>query len=323
MTKPSSSESNKLSLDHRPESHQNPAKKQKVDDGDHTDDDEVGTATDRSMSQNPRIQRYLVAVEYIGTRFYGAQQQSDRRTVEAFHKFIGQPVSIFCSSRTKNEGDVAVIDVRCVAPDFHSRYKALERTYFYRLLSGPEPLSSFEKDRAWHVPEELDLPAMQVAQALSAIKHAKFLSDIMISVPLGQQDAKSPIRNLDNFSVTELKTGVLHDSSISNNNKVEDSQGEATQGFGILRRHRCFVITARARSFLYHQVRLLVGVVKSVGTGDLTVLDVERILEAKTVSAAKPMAPACGLYLAHVAQSTADPMGQMRNPSSNVLAVDK
>ncbi|KAK3028269.1 hypothetical protein RJ639_037603 [Escallonia herrerae] len=164
MTKPSSSESNKLSLDHRPESHRHPAKKPKVDDGDHTDDDEVGTATDRSMSQNPRIQRYLVAVEYIGTRFYGAQQQSDRRTVvgalqEAFHKFIGQPVSIFCSSRTKNEGDVAVIDVR----------------YFYRLLSGPEPLSSFEKDRAWHVPEELDLPAMQVAQALSAMFLGLFL----------------------------------------------------------------------------------------------------------------------------------------------------
>lgn len=25
-------------------------------------------------------------------------------------------------------------------------------------------------------------------------------------------------------------------------------------GFGIRRRHRCFVVTARARSFLYHQV---------------------------------------------------------------------
>lgn len=34
--------------------------------------------------------------------------------------------------------------------------------YFYRLLSGPEPLSTFEKDRAWHVPEELDVLAMQV-----------------------------------------------------------------------------------------------------------------------------------------------------------------
>nr|GFD29203.1 hypothetical protein [Tanacetum cinerariifolium] len=33
---------------------------------------------------------------------------------------------------------------------------------------------------------------------------------------------------------------------------------------------------------------------------DLTASDVERILEAKSVTANGPMAPACGLYLAHV-----------------------
>jgi tRNA pseudouridine38-40 synthase len=56
-------------------------------------------------ARNPQAQRYLVAVEYVGTRFSGSQQQLNQRTVvgvleEAFHKFIGQPVSIFCSSRT-------------------------------------------------------------------------------------------------------------------------------------------------------------------------------------------------------------------------------
>ncbi|WRX16004.1 Pseudouridine synthase I [Theobroma cacao] len=44
-------------------------------------------------------------------------------------------------------------------------------------------------------------------------------------------------------------------------------------------------------------VRLLVGVLKCVGTGELTTSDVERILNAKTVTAASPTAPACGLYL--------------------------
>lgn len=34
--------------------------------------------------------------------------------------------------------------------------------YFYRLFSGPEPLSTFEKDRAWHVPEELNIVEMKV-----------------------------------------------------------------------------------------------------------------------------------------------------------------
>lgn len=79
------------------------------------------------------------------------------------------------------------------------------------------------------------------------------------------------------------------------------------------------------------QVRLLVGALKCVGTGELSVADgtflspcreftvmglieveqcstefvygfasVKRILEAKAVSAAKPMAPASGLYLGRV-----------------------
>ncbi|CAK9165408.1 unnamed protein product [Ilex paraguariensis] len=202
-------------------------------DDEHVEEQREPTVGDRAMIQNSRIQRYLVAIEYIGTRFCGAQKQLNDRTVvgvleEAFHKFIGQPVSIFCSSRTdnddafggfelaldagvhalsnvchvdveriskrkigevscsslpvllpphepavvkravnhflqKNEGDIMIIDVRCVPADFHARYKAQERTYFYRLLTGPEPLSTFEKDRAWHVPEELNLPAMQKA----------------------------------------------------------------------------------------------------------------------------------------------------------------
>lgn len=34
-----------------------------------------------TMSQNPRLQRYLVAIEYIGTRFSGSQQQLNCRTV--------------------------------------------------------------------------------------------------------------------------------------------------------------------------------------------------------------------------------------------------
>ncbi|XP_024020646.1 uncharacterized protein LOC21401429 [Morus notabilis] len=305
----------------------------------------------KSMSQNPRIQRYLVAIEYVGTRFSGSQQQLNCRTVmgvleEAFHKFIGQPVSIFCSSRTdagvhalsnvchvdveriskrkpgevlpphepavvkravnhflqKNEGDIMVVDVRSIPRDFHARFKAQERTYFYRLLSGPEPLSTFEKDRAWHVPEELDLLAMQAACKVLVGHH-----DFSSFRAAGCQ-AKSPVKTLDELTVTEVLPTPYFPSIMERkqNNLTEKgpqaglSADETYLGFGMKRRHRCLVVTARARSFLYHQVRLLVGVVKSVGTGNLTVSDVERILDAKTVTAASPMAPACGLYLGHV-----------------------
>ncbi|XAR49348.1 tRNA pseudouridine(38-40) synthase [Bertholletia excelsa] len=375
------SENLKHSLDQRPEYPPRPPKIQRTDGEGPTDDDDdeeeeeeskESVLSDKNMSQKPRLQRYLVAIEYIGTRFAGAQKQPNCRTVvgvleEAFHKFIGQPVSIFCSSRTdagvhalsnvchvdveriskrrpgevlpphepavvrravnhflqKNEGDITVIDVRCVPPDFHARYKAQERTYFYRLLSGPEPLSTFEKDWAWHVPEDLDLLAMRKACKVLVGRHD------FSSFRAASCQAKSPIRTLDELSVTEVvsalyfpsitereqsssmgedsfvcssvsDTDISHGCSISSKDKVNSLNDESCYGFGMRKRHRCYVVTARARSFLYHQVRLLVGVLKSVGTGELTISDVERILNAKNVTAASPMAPACGLFLGNV-----------------------
>ncbi|BAF29371.1 uncharacterized protein [Oryza sativa Japonica Group] len=321
-------------------------------------------------ARNPQAQRYLVAVEYVGTRFSGSQQQLNQRTVvgvleEAFHKFIGQPVSIFCSSRTdtgvhalsnvchvdveriskrkpgemlpphepgvvkravnhflqKNEGDIMVTDVRCVAPDFHARYKALERTYHYRLLSGSEPLSVFEKTSAWHIPEDLNVQAMKKACSILVGHH-----DFSSFRATGCQ-ANSPMRTLDELSVTEVFPSMFFPSSMERSemesldghlvysrtsvvessgkgsdasSTSEQSRFENGEEFGKRLRHRCFVVTARARSFLYHQVRLMVGLLKSVGTGDLTTEDVERILNLKAVTAAPPMAPACGLYLANV-----------------------
>ncbi|KAF7803587.1 tRNA pseudouridine synthase A [Senna tora] len=346
-----------------------PSKIPKTEDSISSDEEEEKQPAidDQLMSQNPRIQRYFLAIEYIGTRFSGSQKQLNGRTVvgvleDAFCKFIGQPVSISLSSRTdagvhalsnvchvnieriskrkpgevlpphepgvvrravnhflqKHEGDITVIDVRCVPSDFHARYKAQERTYFYRILSGSEPLSTFEKDRAWHVPEDLNLPAMQEACRVLVGHH-----DFSSFRAAGCQ-AKSPIRTLDELSVTEVIPSPYFPSVMDReqNGEVSDDHGclsksktdiscnsmtsidketsKENLGFGKRRRHRCLVITARARSFLYHQVRLLVGVLKAVGTGSLTISDVEKILNAKTVTAASPMAPACGLYLGEV-----------------------
>ncbi|WJX26162.1 tRNA pseudouridine(38-40) synthase [Trifolium repens] len=353
------------------DSNNRPSKISKIEYEDDDDGEEVEEEEQKQEMNNQqrKIQRYLMAIEYIGSRFCGSQKQLTDRTVvgvleEAFCKFVGQPVSVICSSRTdagvhalsnvchvdieriskrkpgevlqphepavvrravnhflqKQHGDLMVIDVRCVPSDFHARYKAQERTYFYRLLSGPEPLSTLEKDRAWHVQEELNLPAMQEACRVLVGHH-----DFSSFRATGCQ-AKSPIRTLDELSVVEVIQSPYFPSLMDRERqmKVADdlhgyhSNSEAViplnssarigevqtsnedVGFGKRRFHRCLVVTARARAFLYHQVRLLVGVLKVVGTGNLTVPDVERILNAKTVAAASPMAPACGLYLGEV-----------------------
>jgi tRNA pseudouridine38-40 synthase len=60
------------------------------------------------------------------------------------------------------------------------------------------------------------------------------------------------------------------------------------------------LVRARARSFLHNQVRAMVGTLKRVGEGRMSVAEVAAALAARDRSAAGPTAPACGLYLAAV-----------------------
>jgi tRNA pseudouridine38-40 synthase len=59
-------------------------------------------------------------------------------------------------------------------------------------------------------------------------------------------------------------------------------------------------IEARARSFLHHQVRNMVGTLKLVGAGKWRVADVAEALAARDRRAGGPTAPAEGLYLVQV-----------------------
>ena len=59
-------------------------------------------------------------------------------------------------------------------------------------------------------------------------------------------------------------------------------------------------VTVRARSFLYRQVRNMVGTLRLVGEGKWTPGDVGTALAARDRSAGGPTAPAHGLYLLEV-----------------------
>ena len=59
-------------------------------------------------------------------------------------------------------------------------------------------------------------------------------------------------------------------------------------------------ITARARSFLYHQIRNITGSLVQVGMGKWDVAAFIRIRDAKDRAKAGPTAPPQGLYLTHI-----------------------
>ncbi|KAJ7280524.1 hypothetical protein O6H91_Y369900 [Diphasiastrum complanatum] len=237
----------------------------------------------------------------------------------------------------KDAGDLVVVGVRCVAPDFHARFKAKERTYLYRIISVNGIASIFEKDRAWHVTENLNISAMRAACQVLVGHH-----DFSSFRAAGCQ-ANSPMRTLDELHVCEVplwpylpsigpnsfceikgstSTIPIQDGKVTDEGWGSENENHHTRNveLGILinkkkdqsanrgslldgytdKSSRCYVVTTRARSFLYHQVRLMVGTLKAVGSGSLTVRDVQEILDARSITKVPPMAPACGLYLADV-----------------------
>ncbi|KAL0454473.1 UNVERIFIED_CONTAM: hypothetical protein Slati_0786500 [Sesamum latifolium] len=113
----------------------------------------------KHMNPKPGIQRYLGAIEYIGLDFRARKNSPVVQLLLVFLRGVHE-LSNVCHvdieriskrrpGEVKNEGDIMVTDV-------------LFQLIHARKSHGRSPLAILEKDRAWHVPEELDLLAMQV-----------------------------------------------------------------------------------------------------------------------------------------------------------------
>ncbi len=245
----------------------------------------------------PSVTRWKITIEYDGTPFVGWQRQENGLSVqqlveEAIEKFSAEVVRIQGSGRTDSgvhaRGQVAhfdlasprdaravrdglnyflkphpvsIIDAAAVEETFNARRDAKERTYLYRILNRRSP-AALEAGRVWHVAAPLDVALMQ-AGAARLVGHHDFTS-----FRASECQAKSPLRTLDELSVQRL--------------------GDEVQ------------ITARARSFLHHQVRNMVGTLALVGQGKWTADDVTAALNACDRSQGGPTAPPDGLYFMRV-----------------------
>jgi tRNA pseudouridine38-40 synthase len=241
--------------------------------------------------------RYKLVVEYHGCPFVGWQRQKNGVSVqqvieEAIFKFSGENVITQVAGRTDagvhatgqvchfdltkdtdvftvcdainfhvKPNPVSVLSAELVDDEFHARFSATKRLYLYRITNRRAPLA-IEKGLSWQVPQQLNTQAMSTAAKILIGHH-----DFTTFRAVGCQ-ANSPIKTLDHLSVEKDKEMVL--------------------------------VSAQARSFLYHQVRNIVGTLKLVGVEKWSVEDVTEALAAKDRSRGGPTAPACGLYLTKV-----------------------
>jgi len=246
--------------------------------------------------------RYKLTIEYEGNRFSGWQRQlkhsSVQSTLEQAVKSLfkeealvegagrtdagvhalGQVAHVDLSQHLpayrvsdglnhylRNCG-VVILQAEIVPPEFHARFSATGRVYEYRIFNRRAPLA-LEASRAWHVIPSLDIEKMQAA-ANHLLGHHDFTS-----FRATHCQSPSPLKTLDAFDIN-------HETVLT---------GE-------------FIIARVAsRSFLHNQVRIMMGTVKLVGEGRLTVTDIPSILEARDRRASGPTAPPQGLYLKSIA----------------------
>jgi tRNA pseudouridine(38-40) synthase len=181
--------------------------------------------------------------------------------------------------------------------EWNARFTATQRRYVYRILTGYNAnegfntLFPFEWDRAWFIPrrstaKELDTSLMQEA--------ANYL--------IGTQDftsfrgkncqRSSPITTISELSIYE-DNNYFPSSYIGYSSSALQEQ-PSHQSL------RLITISVTGTSFLYRQVRNIVGCLVYVGQGRVTPLEVQRILHDKNRNIAPPTAPAHALFLVDV-----------------------
>jgi tRNA pseudouridine38-40 synthase len=156
---------------------------------------------------------------------------------------------------------VVVVRAAPAPAGWNARFSAVSRTYKYVILNR-EVWPVIAANRVWHVRAPLDSAAMDRAAKLLLGNHD------FSSFRAAACQAKSPVKTLDELDVRR--------------------EGEHV------------IVHAKARSFLHHQVRNIVGTLRMVGDGSWGKARVAEVLAARNRAVAGAMAPAEGLYLVGV-----------------------
>lgn len=236
-------------------------------------------------------------LQYEGTKYQGWQKQnSTDNTIQGklealLSKMCGEEIEIVGSGRTDagvhakgqvanfltesamteeemlqyiNEylpKDIGVIELKEVAPRFHSRLNACGKRYCYRIINSPLP-NVFYRRYALEFPDSLDIPAMKKAAEYLLGEHdfKAFTST--------KKGKKSTVRRIDDISI-EQKDGILQ-------------------------------FTFTGNGFLFHMVRILMGTLLEIGIHKKKPEEIPDIIASKNRENAGFLVPAKGLTLEEV-----------------------
>jgi len=249
------------------------------------------------MANKPPIRRLALLVEYDGTAYGGSQHQENAPTVqgvleEALSRLTSEQIRVALAGRTdagvhalgqvaafstrsrhradvvvracnaRLPRDVAVRAAREVGRGFNPRAEARSRWYRYT-VSTRAVRPALMRNRAWHVPQVLDLDAMRTAAAVLVGSH--------------------------NFAAFTPRSEVERGSTTRVVTRAEWTCAGSEVTFDV-----------EANAFLQRMVRRLVAALVEVGKGRRTAKEFRSLVEEAVPGAAPATVPARGLCLMKV-----------------------
>lgn len=159
--------------------------------------------------------------------------------------------------------DIRIREVSSVQPGFHARYSACRKTYHYKAHVS-SVMDPFQQNYSYHVRNHVDVAAMQEAASYLVGVH-NFSAFANHSADCASRDL---LRELLRFTVSSTGPELLFE--------------------------------VEGKSFMYKQVRNMVGLLVEIGKGLLPPNIVKTILlteDRRELAKVSPVAPAHGLYL--------------------------
>ena len=238
-----------------------------------------------------------LTIEYHGQPYSGWQFQKNEKTVQgeiekALFKLSGEKKAIQGAGRTdagvhaigqcanfdlkKKLDDYQILNginfhlgnekikitkVEKVNNEFNARFNARKKIYNYQVFNGLAP-SVIEDDFSIHIRQELDIDSMKKAIKLFIGKH-----DFSSFRAKGCQ-ANKPIRKIDDASINVIEKKI--------------------------------VFIFKAQSFLYQQIRIMVGSLLEIGFKNRDVIWIDELIKSKDRRLAGPTVPSKGLILKEI-----------------------
>ncbi|KAK6175414.1 hypothetical protein SNE40_013882 [Patella caerulea] len=210
-------------------------------------------------------------------------------------EFEASNITSYLNKRLSRAGEyIRILKTVRVCDDFHSRYNAIGRSYLYRLAiprsedGGDDPKTLWcpmESDRLYFVKRPFNVEAfLKTAEILSGVHDFS-----AITVESQRRDGIThPYRNV----TIGIRRGDM----------ILQKEYSLKPNYDVWEMH------FKSKSYLYKQIRRMIGCMVAVGRGKFQVQDIQKFLQdPKHLEDHKiESAPSCGLYLKDVHYKASD-----------------